>query len=457
MIGKREMWNWLKRRRFFGGVSDSYPEYEKSPNARSGDYLTWLTGPNTEADIVVTPETAKECVPFWAAVNFLSTSLANLPVHMYSRGMDGSKERMHGPQEDVVGKFWNDSLTAYEGFRWIVQQMCLHGVAYVRVYRMPTGEIANLYPLETDQVEVTRYMGEKYYEYHPRETGFVHETLLAREILEFPYFEHDDMYSVASPVWQCRNAIGLSLAIESYASAFFRNGGVPPLIVKRKMEMSAEAGKRMRKQLNARMKEARRNRELITDIPDWEIVDPKVVTPMSAQMIEARRYCTEEISRILGVPPILINDLSKGTYANTEQQDTQFVKHTLSKLAKQFESQLNLKLFDRDTSMFFEFDMRAVERGLFRERIEGLARQVQTGMLTPNEARSVENLPPSDEENADKLFMQSATTPLESATMELELKQQQADAAMEAAKNPPAAEPAGDQGNEGSDNGNSDS
>ena len=46
--------------------------------------------------------------------------------------------------------------------------------------------------------------------------------------------------------------------------------------------------------------------------------------------------------------------------------------------------------------------------------MEGLARAVQTSILTPDEARGLENRPAKGG-NADKLFMQGATLPIDSA------------------------------------------
>lgn len=370
----------------------------------------------------VTPQVAQTCVPFFASLNFLATSVANLPLHMYRRTPDGGKERITDGMATTVGRFWNPDMSAYDGLDWTVRQACLHGAAYVRIYRSQRGDVVNLYPLEEANMEVGRANGQKYYLYHPGERGVVpsggfpsggREDIPPRDILDIPFALDDNLLDVVSPVERCKSAIALALALERYASSFFRSGGIPPILVKRE-HMTPEAATRFNQDMNRALKGAQERGDLMSSIPDTtEIVPTTVANPTSAQMIESRRFATEEISRVLGVPPILINDLSKGTYNNTEQQDSQFVKHTLSKWARKLESQMNLKFFGPNSNRFVEFDLKAVERGLFRERIEGLARQIQSGMITPNEARATENMPPAADENADKLFMQGATMPLE--------------------------------------------
>jgi phage portal protein BeeE len=61
---------------------------------------------------------------------------------------------------------------------------------------------------------------------------------------------------------------------------------------------------------------------------------------------------------------------------------------------------------------YFEFNIDGLLRGDFKTRMEGLARAVQTSILTPDEARSLENRPAKGG-NADKLFMQGATMPID--------------------------------------------
>lgn len=423
--------------------------------SRSGGFLAWLQG-DSESDtpVRVNPETALECVPFWACVRQLSSSVASLPIHVFERDRDtGAKRRLANRTEETLNRAWNSELTAYQGWRWVVQQACLHGVAYVLVQRDGIRQVANLWPLERHQMEVgRRTTGEKYWIYHTphgRHPAIADmpvggASIAAEDILEFPFFEDDDLLHPVSPVEKCRRSIALWLGIERYASSFFRDGGMPPVLMKYTFQTD-EAGARMRNDLNQMVRDVQAKKGFFMNIPeDAEVIDPKLVSPSNAQMVEARRYATEDICRVLGVPPILVGDLSKGTYANSEQQNTQYAKHVLAKWARQFESQVNLKVFGRDMSdRFAEFDLSGEERGLFKERTEGYARMVQSGIMTPNEVRARENLPPSDDENADSLFIQSGTVPIENAGEEPEPEPEPVPAAPE--------EP-----EEGNDNGDTD-
>jgi HK97 family phage portal protein len=119
----------------------------------------------------------------------------------------------------------------------------------------------------------------------------------------------------------------------------------------------------------------------------------------------------EQIARIYSIPPTFLQDLTHGTFSNTEQQDLHFTKHTIKRWIEQFEQEMNLKLFGRNSnSQFVEMNVDGLLRGDFKTRMDGYAQGIQNAILTPNEARRRENLP--DDAGGDGLLVQGATVPL---------------------------------------------
>ena len=97
--------------------------------------------------------------------------------------------------------------------------------------------------------------------------------------------------------------------------------------------------------------------------------------------------------------------------ANTEQQDLHLVKHVIAQWAQAFEEELNLKLFgQRNGGRYVEHNLDGLMRGDFTSRMEGMATAVQNALLTPNEARRLDNR--EAKENGDDLLIQGATVPL---------------------------------------------
>jgi HK97 family phage portal protein len=179
------------------------------------------------------------------------------------------------------------------------------------------------------------------------------------------------------------------------------------------MPAGDEAMKRAMSDIQRAVDEARKSSRPAFPIPPGYDLKPVGFDPDKGQMTEARRFSVEEIARVLGIPPVFLQDLTHGTYSNTEQQDLHLVKHTLSQWCDALEEEMNLKIFgQRNSRRFVRHDMDALLRGDFKTRMDGLARAVQTGVLTPNEARAREGLP-SKSGVADELFIQGATVPID--------------------------------------------
>ena len=146
----------------------------------------------------------------------------------------------------------------------------------------------------------------------------------------------------------------------------------------------------------------------------------------------------EDVARIYGIPPVFLQDLTHGTFSNTEQQDLALTKHLISQWLKAWEQELNLKLFSgRSRNRFAEFNVDALQRGDFKTRMDGYAIAIQNAINTPDEVRAMENWPKKGAD-ADKLHIQGATVPLGSQNMA-------------GAGSPVAADPANDNTNSEAD------
>src|SRR5690606_17753026 len=98
---------------------------------------------------------------------------------------------------------------------------------------------------------------------------------------------------------------------------------------------------------------------------------------------EARRFQLEEMARIFDLPPVFLQDLTHGTFANTEQQDLHLVKHTIRQWFRRWEDELNLKLISRRSRRTkIRFDEDELLRGDFKTRMEGYAAGVQNALVT---------------------------------------------------------------------------
>lgn len=343
--------------------------------------------------------------PFLAGVSFLSRSLAALPLHSY-RKTDNGPEKISGGLETLIHEAPNPEWTSFKLRQYFWQQVFTGGRGLIWIERSGTN-ITGLYPVNPTMVQITRTMGRTIYTIDGQPYG-------AADIIDVPFMLKTDGLSHHGPVKLGAKALQLALAMNDYGSQFFAGGGVPPLAMVGPMAAGPEAMRRQLGDMKRAINSAKENGDQMFPVPPGYELKPVGLDPDKGQMTEARRFQIEEIARVLQIPPVFLQDLSHGTFSNTEQQDLHLVKHLISQWAQAFEEECNLKLFgQRNGGRYVEHNLDGLMRGDFVTRMNGLGNAVQNSILTPDEARALENRPAKGG-NADKLFMQGATVPIDS-------------------------------------------
>lgn len=351
----------------------------------------------------VTVDSALTVPAVAAAVGFLSRSLANLPLHGFVDKGDGGSERLGGKLQRVLNEAPNGEWTSFGMRQYFWGQVFTagRGLAYIeRIGRNPD----SLWPMDATRTTVKRIAGRRVYTFDGKEYP-------AADVIDVPFMLRSDQLGCRSPIMMGSKAISLALAMNDYGAGFFAGGGVPPLALSGPMPTGADAMKRAQADVKRAIDGAKERNEAIMPIPAGYDLKPVGFDPAKGQMVEAQRFVVEEIGRIFQIPPVFIGDLTHGTFSNSEQQDLHLVKHLIAQWSKALEEELNLKLFvAHNNRRYVEHSLDAMMRGDFKSRIEGMARGVQTALLTPNEARALDNRAAKD--NGDVLYIQGATVAL---------------------------------------------
>ncbi|MZR14234.1 phage portal protein [Maritimibacter sp. DP07] len=354
----------------------------------------------------VTIKSALGVPAIWAAVNFLAGTMASLPVHTYRRDGDGRARLRTGVGSLLTGAV-NPELTSFQWRKYLFDQVFTSGRGLTYIERNKAGRVANLWPLEPEKVTVKMSAGRKKYHYARGDGTEV--VYAADEIIDLTFMLGSDMLTAVSPLMSNKETVGLAQAATKYGGKFFENGGVPPFAIEGPFESPAGM-QRAGADLEEAVKKAAKEKRQALVLPAGHTIKSLGVDPDKAQMVELQQFLIEQIARIFSLPPTFLQDLSKGTYSNTEQQDLHFVKHTLRRWVTQFEQELNLKLLGRTSQLFIEVNLDGLLRGDFKTRMDGYASGIQNGVLKPNEARQRENLAPDPVGN--DLMIQGATVPI---------------------------------------------
>lgn len=385
-----------------GGISSSDPRITE---------LFGLFGMSSASGVAVNEDTALGVPAIWTASNFLSGAMALLPLDLFRR-VGNRREKVAGPVGRLLHDAVNDETTSFGWRKYIFERVFTGGRAFTYIERDQRGVPVNLWPLNPTCVTVRRENLRTRYEYREGATVKVYES---SEIIDIPFMLRADGLGHRGPIATNKDVIGLAIAATRYGSRFFQNGGVPPFAITGNFQ-SAGALKRAADDLASAVKKAASEDRQALTLPSGLEIKPIGVDPEKSQLEKTQRFLVEQIARIYSLPPVFLQDLTHGTFSNTEQQDLMLVKHTLNRWVKQFEEEVNLKMFGRNDprQRFVKLNLDGLLRGDFKTRMEGFARAIMTGQLKPDEARAMENRPAIGGA-ADSLFMQGATVPIEDA------------------------------------------
>jgi phage portal protein BeeE len=96
---------------------------------------------------------------------------------------------------------------------------------------------------------------------------------------------------------------------------------------------------------------------------------------------------------------------------NIESLYTIFIENAIRPLATQFEQSIN-KLIPFGEPIYFEYSYNSLLKTSLQTRIDTYVKQLNNGVLTHNEVRRKENLPETNEDSGDTLFIPANLMPL---------------------------------------------
>lgn len=363
-------------------------------------------------DPSVSMEDALGVPAVWAAVNFLAGTIAGLPLQVYDKAGTSKKKVMPTAQNPTAMMLHDAVNDDYSSFQWRFDMMTAvltEGRFVCYIERDNLERPVNIFPMPEATVKRLQN-GRKQYEF--REGG-VSRRYDQADVLDVTFMLKRDLLSHRSPLRQCAIAIGKAYNANKYGSKLFKNNGLPAFTLQGPFG-SEKSASRAADNIADATKEAARKGGNVLALPMGHELKPLGSDPDKMQLVETQRFAVEEIARIYSLPPTFLQDLTHGTFSNTEQQDLHFVKHTMKRWLEQLEAEMNLKFFGRGSKRIVEFNVDGLLRGDYKTRMEGNAQAINTGQLTPNEARAMDNREPL--EGGERLYIQGATVPLETQT-----------------------------------------
>ena len=196
----------------------------------------------------------------------------------------------------------------------------------------------------------------------------------------------------ASPIDKLKENMGLAMALENFAARFFGQGTQTSGVITYPGQLTKEQADNLSRSFDNSHKGYKRAHRTGVLSGGAQFVKTSA-NPDEAQMLDSRRLAVEDVARAYRVPLNMIGLAEKGaqSYNSNEQNAIAFVTHTLRpwivKLEDAFSSLLPNKAY-------IDFNVSELLRGDFATRVAGYSTALQSGWMTINEVRKIEDLRP---------------------------------------------------------------
>lgn len=278
--------------------------------------------------------------------------------------------------------------------RWIVCKL-LYGNAYAIKDRDARGIVVALYPVDPRLVKpLIAPDGEVYYQFSGNQLARIPSGEAALEASEVI---HDRMCCLqhdligVPPIYAAASSGTQAIRIQANSETFFANMSRPSGHLSHPGKIDPEQLKLLKEQFEQNFSAGNLGRTMVTGgDAKYNVIS---MTAEQSQLVEQLKWAVEDVARCFHVPLHKIQVGAMPTFSNIAALNQQYYDEALKPHIEAFE-----RLMTDEVVMKEEYCVELDLSGLLRmdpsTRAETTKTLVQCGVLSPNEARLTENLPP---------------------------------------------------------------
>lgn len=363
----------------------------------------------SQSATLVNSETAFKINAVFSAVSLISDTISTLPLDAYIR-RDGARFA-YRPRPEWVQK--PDVDTTKEAFYGsVIVSLLLDGNAFVRVFSNSRGEVTNLVVLNPTKVEIRRNgIGRVMFQVEGEK-----KLLSSEEVIFIPDVVRPGAIRGMSRVEALKDNFGLAMALENYAARFFGQGATTQGIIEYPHKLTQEQAEQLRESFDSRHRGWKRSHRTGILSNGAKYVQTSV-DPEKSQALEARRMAVEDVARAFNVPPHLLGLPGTTSYASVEQNNLAWVTHCLRPIVQKLETAFSplLSRSPGGENAFIKFSLDGLLRADINNRMNAYSTGLQSGFLTINDVRRLEDLRPIQDEAADTVRVPLANVNISAA------------------------------------------
>lgn len=337
-----------------------------------------------------------------AVVNFLSNSIAQLPLKVYRRAGENDRERDRDSAAAKLLYLPNRDQTAYEFIRAVAVEYFVYGCVYVWVIPdtdLPSGYQMRIIPSEwvygteggssyaPDVIRVSTSYGT--YVEIPRS-----------EFVQFKTYSPGNPGGYLSPISGLRQTLTEQIEAGRFRKELWHSSGRLNAQLLRPANVTPwddEARMRFITTFREGWGAGGEKAGSIPLLEDGMEIKPFQTSFKEQQWVESVKLSRETVAAAYGVNPSLIWHSDTQTYASAKDNARALYADCLGPVIQMLQQRINsflLPMVGANPETYVEFDLAEKLKGSFEERASILQASVGGPWLTRNEARADNNLPP---------------------------------------------------------------
>lgn len=363
-------------------------------------FLEW-GGWTSAGRTVANGHTTLTWCPLWQGVNIIAGDIGQLPVRLMRRQFEEQRDHPAWkllrvrPNRLQTPRVWKETM---------MQWALVWGNAVSLIIRQGARPV-ELIPLRPDRVwvEISESATSPIvvYHYHSPSTG-QHYRFLPDDVLHLRGLTVDGIWGW--PLWIiARRTVEYGLSLEQHGASVFANGAIPAGVLEAPKEaIGISKDPEARRNLRDEWNRLHRGPDRAGSIAIlWEGITFKQTTStnVDAQWVEAKRMGVYEAAALLNLPPHKLGALEDSSVrANLEEQNVQYLQHTLARWLNALDEEYRAKLLTfqelQSDEYHFVHDTEAFLRGDLDTLTTVADRCVKAELMNRNEARAMIGLPP---------------------------------------------------------------
>jgi len=349
-------------------------------------------------------ETVLSYYAVFSCITLIASDISKMSPAIQAKDSNGIWNEVSDADFDTLINKPNQFQTTIQFFETWMNSKLSRGNTYVMKVKNNAGKITELRILDPDKVTpLVADDGSVFYQICPDQISGLptQVTVPAREII------HDRFNCLfhpligISPIYACGLAAMQGKHIQESSAFFFKNGGKPSGVITIPGAVDAEKAKEIKAAWDAGYTGENAGKTgLLSGGAEYKAI---TMSAVDAQTVEQQKLSAEMVCSAFHVPAYKAGVGEIPSSDNVEALEQQYYSQCLQVLIESIESLLKAA-FELDAKKRVELDIGALLRMDSERRMKALGDGVKNTILTPNEARKSENLPPV--EGGDSLFLQ---------------------------------------------------